>query len=592
MVSLTIAFAGLGLILIASFFETTKRLHLVEYFALAIAAGLALVVLLVGGLTFFDVPLTRFNLSIVLLGLVGASIVRLWGKRSQIQRKQTFFRNQDLTENIFPLMLFLVLIVLRLLQIRDIFVPNSYDGFLYTSLLQEYLEKSSIPSANIFQSGFHALALMVHAFWNLTPPEAILLTGQWLSAVCGLSFYVFARRYIHNVYAAGLSSVVYACLLLFPTSLISWGHYSFLMGLVLLPLAILNSMDWITGKSRCWATLLFVLSLTLTHVGFLLIWSSFVLVYAINRVISIILLRRKARPSGEETFLRPLLLISPALILVLFRAFQPLRYDLLRTNLLSPMLDAELGVGTQYVFRLFRTHDSFFIVLGICLILWSLVRKRDQLSVTLYWPLAIWFFTWIQYRVLRHSLLTYVDLILLLSLPLALCIGLLAQQLFPFLVKVDSFDDRPMPRRLTKSRVSLMLIICALVGISYSPLNLDSRRVLFTSEDVLAMQWINDNTPNNSGFLIRNITMYNNTLIPSDGGGWIPLLTGRYTIIPQLGELNDICEFAAAHGVNYIYFGKQTGNEGFDLRLSDLDVATYNVVYGNPAVEIVSLRCP
>ncbi|HEX5942111.1 MAG TPA: hypothetical protein VFY66_07525, partial [Anaerolineales bacterium] len=206
--------------------------------------------------------------------------------------------------------------------------------------------------------------------------------------------------------------------------------------------------------------------------------------------------------------------------------------------------------------------------------------------------LAILFFTWLQYEVTKSSIFTYTDLILFLCLPLALCIGLLARQVFTLLMKMDALDHRPLSRRLIQSRLSIILIICTGLGIARSPLSMDQRRVLFTGDDVLAMQWISTSTPKDSGFLIRNTTLNSNTLVPSDGGGWIPLLTGRRTIIPQTGELSDICGFAGDHGVNYMYFGRQTGDEGFDLRLSDLDEATYEIVYGSQSVEIAALRCP
>jgi hypothetical protein len=113
-----------------------------------------------------------------------------------------------------------------------------------------------------------------------------------------------------------------------------------------------------------------------------------------------------------------------------------------------------------------------------------------------------------------------------------------------------------------------------------------------TDEDILAMQWISASTPRDSGFLIRTISGSDNTLIPSDAGGWITFLTGRRTIIPEMGELYNICDFAVEHNVNYVYFGKQRGKDPFDLRVSDLDLDSYTVVYGTPSVEIVSLRCP
>jgi len=185
-----------------------------------------------------------------------------------------------------------------------------------------------------------------------------------------------------------------------------------------------------------------------------------------------------------------------------------------------------------------------------------------------------------------------VDLIVFLSIPLAFSIGLLVQKLLLLLIKLDSYEAQPFFRHRLKSHLSILLMIAMLVGIFSSPLSMDQATALFTNEDMLAMSWIITNTPKDAGFLIRTTSWNNNTLIPSDGGGWITFLTGRRIIIPGMGELYDICDFAKQHDVNYIYFGKQRGNDRFDLRLSDLNADSYTVAYGTQSVEIASLRCP
>jgi hypothetical protein len=225
MISFVIALGGLGSIFIASFYESTEPLLLVEYFGLAMATGTALVISVVGVLTLLNIPLTGFSVSTALLTGCGVSILGFLIKKPQIRIKRSSIPYQDLAENILPLSLFFALLILRLVQLRDIFVPPGYDGIVHTALLQEAAEGSDLSSYSIFQIGFPAVSLVIHSLWNLTPAETILLTTQWLGAVCGLSFYIFARRYIRNVYAAGLSFVVYAFLLLFPSALSAWGQH-------------------------------------------------------------------------------------------------------------------------------------------------------------------------------------------------------------------------------------------------------------------------------------------------------------------------------------------------------------------------------
>jgi len=593
MLSLTAAFGALGFLFIVSFLENTNAMLPVEYFGRALAIGIALVTLLVSGLNFLGIPLTKNNISIVLLSGCGVSILRLLHKRSNIRIKLFLFRHHNLAESLIPISLFFVLLFLRLIQIRDVFVPNWYDGLIHTSLLHEFIIKSAIPFDNIYQVGFHAITVVMHFFWDLTLPETILLSGQWLSVVCGLSFYIFARRYIHNAYASGLCFVVYSSILLFPSLLISWGRYPYLLGLALLPPAILTSQDWINGRKNSFLeAFIFVISLGLTHYGLLLIWLSFILVYLIDKIVFKKELHLEALPSRKRVFFRPFLLIFPALIVILSSPLDPSHHDIVQNHVLSQMYHPDLGFGTQYVLKLFRAHDYIFIFLWVFWVLRSFLWKRKLLYITLFWPLMIWFLSWIQYRLVENPILTYVNLIVFLSIPLSLSIGLFAQYMLWLLIKLDASDAQPLFRRRLKSRLSILLSIAILVGVFLSPLSIDQKTALFTNEDMLAMRWISNHTAKDAGFLIRTISWDNNILIPSDGGGWITFLTERRAIIPQTGELYDICGFAMDHGVNYLYYGKQRGDDRFDLRLSDLNINNYVVVYGTPLVEIVSLRCP
>lgn|SRR5574341_109810 len=593
MISLTAAFSGLGLIFMVSFLEYTRPIHPIEYFGMALAIGLALVILLVSGLTLLRIPLTKSNLSIALLSGCGICILHLLHKKSNSRIQLSFSRDHSLIEKLLPISLVFILVFLRLIQIRGVVVPNWYDGLMHASRLQEFTLRSSIPFDNIYRVGFYEIALVVQSFWALTPPQTILLLGQWLSVVCGLSFYMFARRYIHNAYASSLSFAVYSFSLLFPSHLISWGRYPYLLGLALLPPAILASQDYINNRRGSFlAGSVFVVSLGLTHYGSLLIWLSLILIYLINKISS----GKKRRPetlgNRKAVLFRPFLLVFPALIVILSKIFDPLYQHVIQNGLISQIYDTEFQFGTQYILKLFRAHDGLLILLWLIWVSWSLVWKRNLLYITLFWPLAIWFLSWIQYQIVGSSILTYENLIALLSIPLSLSIGLFAQQLLLLLIKLDSSKVQPLFRHRLKSHSSILSSIAILVSVFSGPLTIDPGTALFTNEDMLAMKWISMSTSKDAGFLIRTVSWDNNTLMPSDGGGWITFLTGRRTIIPQIGELYDICEFATDHGVNYLYFGKQRANDGFDLRLSDMNVNSYVVVYGNQSVEIVSLYCP
>ena len=593
MLSLTAAFSGVGLLFTISFFKNSIPTNPVEHFGIALSIGLSFVILLVSGLSLFGIPLTKNNLSIALFISFGLLIIQLLKKKGDSKIMLSLSRHYNPIESLLPIILFFVLLLLRLIQIRDVFVPSWYSGLIHTSLLKEFANASAIPFNNVYPVGFPAIALIVYLYWDLTFSQAILLSSQWLSAVCGISFYIFARRYVHNAYASGLSFAAFSFMLLFPSALISWGRYPYLLGLTLMLPAILKSQDWINDsrKSSSVASFVLVISLGLTHYGSLLCWFMFNLVYLINKTYFMRDLRLKALEIQKAAFFRFFLLVFSISIVIFFKMLDPSSHNFITSNILSQPFDPDPGFGTQYIFRRFRLHDYFFILIWIFWIFWSVVWNKKLLYLTLFWPLAIWILTWIQYQFFGNSISTYANLFIFFSIPLSISLGLFGQQFLLWLIKLNSSNAQFLSRHQIKSRLSILLIIAIIVCVFSSPLSIDQNTALFTDEDLVTMRWISDHTMNNSGFLIRNIRWNNNILLPSDGGGWITYLTGRRTIIPQTGELYDVCDFAMDHGVNYIYFGRQRGYYSFDLRITDLNVDNYDVVYESQFVEIVSLRC-
>jgi hypothetical protein len=101
------------------------------------------------------------------------------------------------------------------------------------------------------------------------------------------------------------------------------------------------------------------------------------------------------------------------------------------------------------------------------------------------------------------------------------------------------------------------------------------------------MEWINDNTAESDVFLVNSFFAYSDTLVVgSDGGWWIPMLTGRKTTLPPLtygieegGKVTDInstndlyreiqnqgltdpdvISLLKQHGIKYIYSGQRQG---------------------------------
>lgn len=138
--------------------------------------------------------------------------------------------------------------------------------------------------------------------------------------------------------------------------------------------------------------------------------------------------------------------------------------------------------------------------------------------------------------------------------------------------------------------------------------------------DARAMEWIRDNTPPDARFLVNTLPAYNETvLVGTDGGWWIPLLTGRQTTLPPItygserssiaGFSRQVREFSYAirdyppaspdglglmrqEGIGYVYTGAHEAPRTDNV----IDVEAlraspdYQVVYEQDGVVIFRLR--
>jgi hypothetical protein len=137
-------------------------------------------------------------------------------------------------------------------------------------------------------------------------------------------------------------------------------------------------------------------------------------------------------------------------------------------------------------------------------------------------------------------------------------------------------------------------------------LNPDSQ--LFTPADAAAMEWIDQQTPPDALFLVNSFFAYGGGVaVGSDGGWWIPLLTGRASTLPPVTygtergptpdyrvQVNQVIKDIQAagtltaagveqmrhHGIDYVYSGAHVGQpDRFDpallARTPGLDVV-YN----------------
>ncbi|HEX7587016.1 MAG TPA: hypothetical protein VF478_01755, partial [Anaerolineae bacterium] len=89
--------------------------------------------------------------------------------------------------------------------------------------------------------------------------------------------------------------------------------------------------------------------------------------------------------------------------------------------------------------------------------------------------------------------------------------------------------------------------------------------ILFSAADENAMTWIEAHTPQNSKILVNSDVWYGAGFSPSDGGWWIPILTGRpidyvnSVTVTERADLEALTQWIDSHQIDLVYLGRRNG---------------------------------
>ncbi len=115
-------------------------------------------------------------------------------------------------------------------------------------IVQKIIENGGVHADSIYHIGFHSVVYLLSFFLNYSIPEIIVLFGQLLSIISGLTFDLLAKWIINNSYCVKFASVLLLFWSQFPNYLINWSRYPYLLGLTILPLAWIVCVDWLDQK--------------------------------------------------------------------------------------------------------------------------------------------------------------------------------------------------------------------------------------------------------------------------------------------------------------------------------------------------------
>jgi len=182
----------------------------------------------------------------------------------------------------------------RVLQIRGVALPLWVDSLHHTLLVRVVSETGRIPTSLepympvaqlVYHWGFHTLVAAWRGLADLELPAALLWSGQALNALIALQMYALGAYLLHSPRAGVLAAGIVGLLSLLPAYYVTWGRYTQLTGLLVLPALIIASLALADHRCQSWRLTalvsLLVAGLVLIHYQVLTFYVTFMVAYGL-----------------------------------------------------------------------------------------------------------------------------------------------------------------------------------------------------------------------------------------------------------------------------------------------------------------------
>jgi hypothetical protein len=499
----------------------------------------------------------------------------------------------------------------RFYQVKDLVLPAWVDSLHHVLIVQVILQNGGVPATLdpvlpvpfYYHFGFHVLAA-VFAFWSGLPAQqAVLVIGQVLNAGVALSIYRLGASLWGDWRRAGTAALLAGFVSQMPAYYVTWGRYTLLAGLVLLPLAMAVSIDLVhqRGPRRLQIIQLGLLTggVLLAHYFAALLLALFLLFLGAQTLWGDMREHRGFRSAQWPALLGTAgggaVLASPWILRVWHFSKESVKVQAISPA--QPVDAVYFPNYLSYLWRMAGPNRNYLLLalalLGLILLVWH-SRGRALAGWTI--VLGLISLPWgIHLNPFRPD-----HAVIVLFLP----VTLLATD---FLFTVGERIQRGGLASAAKVGLAAALLSLLVWGVWETRDILNPTTVLASEADLDAIHWIEVNTPPNARFFI-NVTHWQYGIYRGvDGGWWIDLLTGRETMLPPvmyaLGDseyynrINSWAEQAShvegctdgfkdlirAAGLTYIFLGKEPGA----LRPDEVSACPYlSMVYQQGGVSI------
>lgn len=491
-------------------------------------------------------------------------------------------------------LLILAALVSRLLAVRDAVLPLWVDGVHHTMIVEMFQQQSMLPQTYrpflpidqfTYHFGFHALAAVLAEASHQPAPATVLFFGQMINVAVLPGLFLLARRLARTTWA-GLWALAVPLLALMPAYFTTWGRYTQLLGLVLLPIALDAALGWLQSPTsrRMRAQIGQLAVAGLLGAGLVVIHYRVLVYYAV--FLGLYLLFTWPARSSEEADIRAQTGRLALLALAVGLLSAPWLWRLWR-EVVTPLAEAGAlaspesynGVPTRFL-----TIDITLWLFGLAaagLLLGLLVQRRAPLLLASWVGALALIANPALLRLRPIWLINNESLVISYWMPTALAVGLGLGLLTNVLLR----RLEPTARVPVAAALGALLLLAGFYGAWWRAEIVNDATILATDDDIQAAEWIQTNLPRTARFLINSRFWQGGVYVGSDGGYWLPMLTGHQTTLPPVHyiyadpatreQINELADTVAsldnlddptlrarlrALGVTHVYLGARGGS--------------------------------
>ncbi len=490
----------------------------------------------------------RWGSALAWLSLALCALVAFWPQRDPRPRQW-----QPDTEAGLLLLIFGLALAVRLYLVRDLPGGLYGDSYHHTMISQLLVDNGGLfrswqpyaPLATLtYHFGFHSMAAWLHWLSGYPVRLAVLVVGQVAGALAAPGIFLLGDQLFGERRAALWAALVVAFVSLFPAYYVNWGRYTQLAGQTVLPVACFVWMLLLERAVDPTASLRSLLGpsllaglatagMALAHYRIAVFGACFVLIYALALLVT------RVRSLRAWARLVALGALAGSLGLGLTLPWLLRMREGRMLQLASHLTATNIGTGTgneQPAFAFAQATANGLLPLALLGLLALLVQRRWFALIIPLWLGLVWltanpYLLGLTGAGIISSFTVLIGGYLWLA-PLAgaglaaLCSGT------AWLVARLS----RLPIDQARTSVALLLATGLLIwGLGQQSRMLDLNYQLLTNADLEAATWLREHVPPDAQIFVNSFPAYNSYVYAgSDGGWWLPLLSGRQTNLPPI----------------------------------------------------------